>query len=215
MFLTVFLFVLTAESFQLLTDMLDLAIFFQHFELLFQVLDLSVQTIQFTDKMCSVNKRRHRSTMNLIRLDSVCCDDVLGDTGNFHIATVDSITNKLVLLCFRSNLSDFDSRNIYHTALILCDTPFDLLGFIVPAKSFASSKLGSRIALFLLRKHKFQVDLMLRIVFNKHAEIGTLGKEVLKIFADFDYLIYREFQLCLPLRQGRLFSTLHQNCCTE
>ena len=197
-FLAVLPFLPTAECFQFLSDMLDLAIIFQHFEFFLQIFDLCVQIIQLTDKMCPFNKCRHRSTTNLIRLNTVCGDNVLGDTGNLHIATVDSVTDNLVLLHFRSNLSDFDSRNIHHTTHILCDTPFDLLGFIIPAQRFRSCKFRPRIAFFLLRKHKFQVYLVVGVILDKHSEICAFCKEVLKVFADLDYLIYREFQLCLP-----------------
>ena len=197
-FLAVLLFLPTAECFQFLSDMLDLAIFFQHFEFFLQIFDLCVQVIQLTDKMRPFNKCRHRSTTNLIRLNTVCGDNIFCDACHLHIATVDSITNKLVLLSFRSDLSDFDSRNIHHTTHILCDTPFDLLGFIIPAQRFRSCKFRPRIAFFLLGKHKFQVDLVFGIVLNKHSEICTFCKEVLKVFADLDYLIYREFQFSFP-----------------
>ena len=178
--------------------MLDLAIFFQHFEFFLQIFDLCVQVIQLTDKMRPFNKCRHRSTTNLIRLNAVCGDNIFCDACHLHIATVNSITNKLVLLSFRSDLSDFDSRNIYHTAHILCDTPFDLLGFIIPAQRSATGELCSRIAFFLLRKHKFKVDLVVGIVLNKHSEISTFCKEVLKVFADLNYLVDGIFQLCFP-----------------
>ena len=39
---------------------------------------------------------------------------------------------------------------------------------------------------------------MLRIVLDKHSEIGTLGKEVLKVFADLNNLVDGIFQLVLP-----------------
>ena len=62
-------------------------------------------------------------------------------------------------------------------------------------KYSASGELRSRIVLFLLRKHKFQVDLMVGIVLVEYAEICTPGKEILKVFALLDNLIYRIFQL--------------------
>ena len=72
------------------------------------------------------------------------------------------------------------------------------LGFIIPAQRSASGEFCSRIALLLLRKHKFQVNLVVGIVLNKHTEISTLPQEVLKVFTLLDNLIYREFQFCFP-----------------
>ena len=74
-------------------------------------------------------------------------------------------------------------QHIDKHSLILCDTAFDLLSFIKPAQRSGASHLRSRIAFFLLGKHKFQVDLMVGIVLDKHSEIGALPQEIIEVLA--------------------------------
>lgn len=133
----------------------------------------------------------------LLRLDSILCDNILCDTGDLHIATVDSTLHKFVLRLLCDNFY-LCPRHIHYAALILCDARFNLFGFVKPAKRSASSELRPRIVFTLFGKHKFQVYLVFGIVLNKDSEIGAFAKEVLEIIADLDNLIYRIFQFCFP-----------------
>ena len=200
--------------------MLELAVFFQNAQLHFQVFKLRFQTVQLGHQATAVSISGDRCIAYLLRLNSILCNDVLGDTCHLHITTVDSITknkggmtdvyldlhittvdsitDKPVFLNLLSDNFDLCPRHINHTTLILSDTAFDLLGFIKPAQRSASGKLRSRIMFLLFGKHKFQVYLVVGMVLNKHSEICTLCKEVLKVFALLDYLIYGIFQLCFP-----------------
>ena len=81
---------------------------------------------------------------------------------------------------------------------MLCDAVCDLLCFVIPAQRSASGKLRSRIIFALFRKHKFQVDLMVRIVLYKYSVFGTFRKKVIEVLTDLYDLIYRIFQLCFP-----------------
>ena len=56
--------------------------------------------------------------------------------------------------------------------------------------SFRPCKSRSRIAFFLLRKHKFQVDLVVGIVVNQYSELSTFRKEIIEVLADLDNLVY-------------------------
>ena len=82
--------------------------------------------------------------------------------------------------------------------MILSDAVFDLLCLIEPAECSGACHLSSRIAFFLLCKHKFQVDLVVGIVLNKHTILGTLPEKIVKVLACFYNLIYRVFQLGFP-----------------
>jgi len=51
-----------------------------------------------------------------------------------------------------------------HLVLVTLDTLSDLLALVEVAQRFRTGNLRPRIALFLLRKHIFQVDLVVGIV---------------------------------------------------
>ena len=140
---------------------------------------------------------RYSRLLYLIRLYTILGYYIFCDTGKLHIATVDSILNKPVWGFYRPFFY-LRSRHIDPTALILCDAVLDRFSLIKPPKRFRSGHLRSRIAFLLLRKHKFQVDLVVGIILNKHTEIGALPQKIIEVLALLYDLIYREFQLCLP-----------------
>ena len=84
---------------------------------------------------------------------------------HLHILTVCPIRQALRLLEFLRCGSD-NSRcwTVRHLILVTLDTPSDLLALVEVTQRFRSRHLRPRIALFLLRKHKFQVDLVVGIV---------------------------------------------------
>ena len=187
----------SAESFQLLAVYFQLAVFPQDFQLHLQVLNLSFHGVQLGEKSSAVSVFRYCRLPYLIRRGTVLGYHILCDTGELHIATVDSVLNELVrwLLCDNSDLCP---RRVDHNSVILSDAVFDLPCFIVPAECSGTSHLGSRIAFFLLRKHKFQVDLVVWIVLNKHTILGALPDKIIEVLACFHNLIYRVFQLGFP-----------------
>ena len=89
-------------------------------------------------------------------------------------------------------------RAVRHLVLVTLDTLSDLLALIEVAQCFRPCKLRPRIALFLLRKHKFQVYLVVGIVVNQNPEISTFCKEILKVLADLDNLVNDSFKLLFP-----------------
>ena len=93
----ILLFGTTAESFQFLAVVLHLTIFLQDFQLDFQILDLRFQVVQLGEKSTAVSISGDRCIAYLLRLNSIFSYNVLGDTCHLHIATVDSVLNKLVL----------------------------------------------------------------------------------------------------------------------
>ena len=82
--------------------------------------------------------------------------------------------------------------------LVALDTLSDLLALVEVAQRFRSCKFRPRIALLLLGKHKFQVDLVVGIVVNQNPEISALCKEILKVLADLDNLVNGSFKLFFP-----------------
>ena len=198
---TVFLAVLlrstSAEGFQLLAVHFQLAVFPQDFQLHLQVLDLSFHCVQLGEKSSAVSVFRYCRLPYLIRRGTVLGYHILCDTGELHIATVDSVLNELVrwLLCDNSDLCP---RRVDHNSVILSDAVFDLPCFIVPSECSGAGHLGSRIAFFLLRKHKFQVDLVIGIVLDNHTILGAFPEKIIEVLACFHNLIYRVFQLGFP-----------------
>ena len=190
--LAVLLRLTSAESFQLFTVHFQLAVFPQNFQLDFQIFYLGIYGIQLGEKTTAIGICRHCRRTNLLRFYTILGNHVLCDTGELHIATVDSVLHELVrwLLCDNSDLCP---RCVDHNSVILSDAVFDLPCFIVPAECFGTSHLGSRIAFFLLRKHKFQVDLVVGIVLDKHTVLGTLSEKIVKVLTCFHNLIYRVF----------------------
>ena len=197
MFLSVLLRSTSAEGFQLLAVHFQLAVFPQDFQLYLQVLDLRFHVVQLGEKSSAVSVFRYSCLLYLIRLNTILGYHILCDTGELHIATVNSILNKPVRGFYRPFFY-LRPRHIDPTALILCDAVLDRFSLVKPPKRFRSGHLRSRIAFFLLRKHKFQVDLVGWVVLDKHSEIGALPKEIIEVLALFYDLIYREFQLCFP-----------------
>ena len=86
---------------------------------------------------------------------------------------------------------------VRHLVLVALDTLSDLLALVEVTQRFGSRHLRPRIALLLLGKHKFQVDLVVGIVINKYAEISALRKEILKVLTDLDNLVNSSFKLFL------------------
>lgn len=99
----------------------------------------------------------------------------------------------ILLMLPISNAQGHSTTLVDHNSVILSDAVFDLPCFIVPAECFGTSHLGSRIAFFLLCKHKFQVDFVIGIILDNHTILGTLPEKIVKVFACFHNLIYRVF----------------------
>ena len=132
--------------------------------------------------MLAVSVGRVCSRTNLLRLYAIHDYHILGNTGELHIATVDSVLHELVRVPLGDN-SDFSSQRVNHHALILSNAVFDLSCFLVPAQRFGTDKFCSWFAFFLLRKHKFQVDLIGRIIFDKYTIIGAFPEKIIEILA--------------------------------
>ena len=87
---------------------------------------------------------------------------------------------------------------VRHLVFVTLDTLSDLLALVEVAQRFRSCKFRPRIAFLLLRKHKFQVYLVVGIVVHQYPEIGALRKEILKVLTDLDNLVNGSFKLFFP-----------------
>ncbi len=78
-------------------------IFSQDFQLHLQVLDLRFHVVQLGEKSSAVSVFRYFRLLYLIRRGTVLGYHILCDTGELHIAMVDSVLNELVRGLFRDN----------------------------------------------------------------------------------------------------------------
>ena len=93
----------TAESFQLIGTPFELAVLPQDFQLEFEIVYLRVHGVQLGEKCSAVSIGRDSFTAKIFRLDTILSDHILSNTGELHIATVDSVLNKLVQGLLRDN----------------------------------------------------------------------------------------------------------------
>ena len=116
-----------------------------------------------------------------------------------HILPICPIRQALRLLKFLRCCADNSRcRAVRHLVFVTLDTLSDLLALVEVTQRFGSRHLRPRIALLLLRKHKFQVYFVVGIVVHQYPEISALCKEILKVLADLDNLVNGSFKLFFP-----------------
>ena len=172
--------------------------FSKRFGTFFKLLDLVRNSVKLLHKRHPLAERCDALGFRLLGSHAILGKNIHCLACQLHVGAVDAVTDKFVFLRLHRHTDNSCFRLVLHSIFVVDNTAFDLLRFVKPPKCFCPRHFGSRIALFLLCKHKFQVYRMLWIVVDKYAAFGAFQQKICKVIARLYDLIYREFQLCLP-----------------